>query len=281
MGEELSHANLRGRSFAASELPLANLAGSDLRGADFTGADLRGADFSRALCGMERGWMLLVGLGALALSVAIGMVSGWAGGVVHDLIASDEVRPRLVGVFIAATVAVFLILGSWRGLRRATFTVLPVAGAVAIAAGIVGILSGIGTGAGALAIVGFLLMAFAIVALAVLARAMAGIISQLAFVVVAIAGGLTGGAMGGGFAAAAIAIGAMVMARRSSRKEMLFPTVARLCAAIACRHGSHFRDAELSGALFDDARLVACDFRGARLDNAHLDRTATRLCRFD
>ncbi|HET6611827.1 MAG TPA: pentapeptide repeat-containing protein, partial [Kofleriaceae bacterium] len=105
-----------------------------------------------------------------------------------------------------------------------------------------------------------------------LARAVAGIVSQPSFVVVAIGGGLVGGALGGGISAAAIAIGSMLMARRSSRAGMLFPSISRLCATIACRHGSLFCDADLTGAIFDHAQLIACDFRGACLDRARLDR---------
>lgn len=281
METDLSRSDLRGRSFRMAKLPSANLAGSDLRGSDFTGADLHGADCSRVRCGMSRGWMLLVGVSALALSVAIGIASGWAGGVIHHLIASDDPRRRAMGLFIAVTVALLLIIGTWRGLRRATVTVLPVAAAIAVAVALVAIASGIGTGAGALAVIGFLLLALAIIALAVLARAMAGIISQPAFVVVAVGGGLVGGAIGGGLTAAAIAIGSMLMARRSSKADTLFPSISRLCATIACRRGSRFRDADLTGAIFDHAQLIACDFRGACLDRARLDRAAAHLCRFD
>jgi uncharacterized protein YjbI with pentapeptide repeats len=55
----------------------------------------------------------------------------------------------------------------------------------------------------------------------------------------------------------------------------------RATAAIASRGGTRFRGANLAGARFDHARLVACDFRGANLHDARFDGATLRLCRFD
>ena len=87
--------------------------------------------------------------------------------------------------------------------------------------------------------------------------------------------------MGGGAIAAAVAIGAMLMARRSARLEAAFPLLSRLTTAVASRGGTRFRGADLAGASLEHAQLVACDFRGANLRGARLDRAVMRLCRFD
>jgi uncharacterized protein YjbI with pentapeptide repeats len=73
----------------------------------------------------------------------------------------------------------------------------------------------------------------------------------------------------------------MIMARRSQKAEARYPMLTRATAAIACRGGTHFRNANLSGANLEHAHLVACDFRGANLDHARLDGAELRLCRFD
>jgi len=281
MATDLSDLDLRGRSLQGARLPLASFAGSDLRGVDFSGANLCAADLSRVRTGMSRSWTALVGAGSLALSIAVGALSGIAGNFLHGLLASDDLRQRGVGVFVAVGLFVYLAVGMWKGLLMATRTVLPVVAALAVSSGVVAVVSGVGTGIGALAILAFTLLAVAIVLLSVFARAVAGTAGVLFFAVVAISGALTGRALGGGIAALAVAIGAMIMARRSARREDAFPLMARISTAIACRGGTCFRHADLSGALFQGALLVACDFRGAQLAGARFVDARIKLCRFD
>jgi pentapeptide repeat protein len=272
--------DLRGRRFTGARLASVSLAGRDLRGADFTDADLRGADLTQVRTGMSRGWAALLVAGSLALSVALGGVVGVCARVLHAMYTSDDVRRRLVTMFVVAAMLVFLVAGIWKGLRFATRHVLPVAAALAVAAGAIGAISGMGSGAGGLLALVFLALATIVVALSVLARATAGTTGSLYFAIVAIAGGLAGGAAGGGAIAAVVAISAMLMARRSARVEAAFPLLSRITTAVASRGGTRFCNADLSGARLE-ARLVACDFRGANLRGARLDRATARLCRFD
>jgi hypothetical protein len=281
MTAETFATDLRGRHFVGARLGSVSLPGRDVRGADFTGADLRGADLSQIRAGMSRGWAALLVVGSLALSIALGAVVGGCARFLHSMYTSDDVRYRLVVVFVVVAVLAFLIAGIWRGLWFATRRVLPVAAALAIAAGAAGAISGIGTGASGLLALVFLALAAVIVALSVLARATAGTAGGPSFAIVAIAGGLAGGAMGGGVIAAAVAIGAMLMARRSARLDAAFPLLSRITIAVASRGGTRFRNADLAGANLEGARLIACDFRGANLLGARLDRATVRLCRFD
>ena len=269
MPAETFTTDLRGRCFIGARLGSVSLHGRDVRGADFTGADLRGADLSQIRAGMSRGWAALLVVGSLALSIALGAVVGICARFLHSMYAAagDDVRHRLVVVFVVVAVLAFLIAGIWKGLWFATRRVLPVAAALAIAAGAVGLISGIGTGASGLLALVFLALAAVIVALSVLARATAGTAGGPSFAIVAIA--------------AAVAIGAMLMARRSARLGAAFPLLSRVIVAVASRGGTRFRDANLAGANLDHAQLVACDFRGAELRGARLDRATVRLCRFD
>jgi hypothetical protein len=281
MTAETFATDLRGRRFIDARLGSVSLPGRDVRGADFTGADLRGADLSHIRAGMSRGWAALLVVGSLALSIALGAVVGACARFLHSMYASDDVGRRLVVVFVVVAVLAFLIAGIWKGLWFATRRVLPVAAALAIAAGAVGVISGIGTGASGLLALVFLALASVIVALSVLARATAGTAGGLHFTIVAIAGGLAGGAMGGGLIAAAVAIGAMLMARRSGRIGAAFPLLSRATTAVTGRGGTRFRNANLAGANLEDAQLIACDFRGANLLGARFDRATVRLCRYD
>jgi hypothetical protein len=271
--------NVRGRSFAGAQLASAALAGEDVRGTDFTGADLHDADLSNIRAGMSRGWATWIILGSLVISIALGVLIGACARYLGTMFTSGDVRARMAALYVISALLVFLVAGIWKGLRYATYQVLPVTAALAVAAALSAVVSGAGTGLVALLTIVFLALAAVVVTLAVLVRATAGTAGKLAFALVAISGALAAGAAGGGVFATAIAISAMVMARRSARIEALYPGLARATAAIACRGGTRFRDADLRGANFDHARLFACDFRGAKLDGAHLDHATMQLCR--
>jgi hypothetical protein len=271
--------NVRGRSFAGAQLASAALAGEDVRGTDFTGADLHDADLSNIRAGMSRGWAAWLVLGSLAISIALGVLIGACARYLGAIYTSGDVRGRMAVLYVISALLVFLVAGIWKGLRYATYQVLPVTAALAVAAALSAVVSGAGTGLVALLTIVFLALAVVVVTLAVLVRATAGTAGKLAFALVAISGALAAGAAGGGLFATAIAISAMVMARRTARIEALYPGLARATAAIACRGGTRFRDADLRGANFEHARLFACDFRGAKLDGAHLDHATMQLCR--
>lgn len=273
--------DVRGRSLAGARLPATSLAGLDVRGTDFTGADLHGADLSRIRSGMSRGWAALLGIGSLVLSVAIGLVTGACARTLKAMYTSGDVRQQMIALFVEATLIVFLVAGIWKGLRYATDNVLPVTAALAVAAGVIGIVTGTGSGRGGLVALMFVALAAVIVAVAVFARAVAGASGKLVFAVVAISGGLAAGAVDGGVTATVVTVGAMLMARRSANLEAEYPLLARTTATIASRGGTRFRNANLAGANLEHARLVACDFRGANLTGARLDRASARLCRFD
>ena len=281
MATNLSGSILRGRSFAGTRMRHASLAGADLRGADLTGADLRGADLSRMRGGLSRRWTVLVMFVAFSLLVGIGALAGAAGSNVHQAIASAEPPRRAMGILVAAALSIFLVLGIWRGLRWATRHVLPLAAALCAAAGLWLTLSGAGAGTVELAVMGFLPLVVAMVAVSALARVMAGATgSYFFFAVVAGSGAMTGRALGGGVAALAIAIAAMLMARQTRRRQDVFPLLARVSAVIACHGGTRLCDADLTGANLAGAHLVGCDFRGARLVGTHFDAAEIHLCRF-
>ncbi len=230
---------------------------------------------------MRRAWSLLLALAALALSLACGVAAGWAGRVLQRFVRSDEPAARALGVFVAVVLAAFLILTVWKGLRVAARSVLPVVAALTLAVAVIAVATGAGTGRGAVAVLAFVLLTVAIVALSVVARAVAGTAGDLLFVVVAVSGAAVGAVLGGGLAATAIAIGAMLAGRRALRRGGDYPALTRLTTSLAVRGGTSFRDADLSGADLRSARLYACDFRGAKLDGARFDGATVRLCLFD
>jgi hypothetical protein len=281
MAFEHSTSQLREHSLVGAQLHSACLAGSDLRGTDFTGADLHDADLSHIRSGMSRRWTELVVTAALVFSICIGFVAGICARYLREMYASDELNVRAAAWFVTAMMLVFIVVGILKGLMYATRTVLPVAAALAVTVGVVAVLTGMGTGRASLLAAVFLALVVLVLALSVLARAVAATAGTVFFAVVAIAGGLAAAAEGGGLPAAAIAIGAMLMARRSAKPTADYPLLERMIATIASRGGTCFRNANLAGANLADARLVACDFRGADLTGARFDHATILACRID
>lgn len=273
--------DVRGRSLIGAQLASARLAGADVRGTDFTGADLHDADLSNIRAGMSRGWAAVVFSISLVMSVALGVLIGVCMRYMTDLLSSGDIRHRMAALFVISSLLVFLVAGIWRGLHYVTYNVLPVTAALVVAAGVSAVISGSGTGiVAALALV-YVALAAVMIALAVLVRAVAGTIGTLFFMAVAIGGAVAAGLAGGGTLGTAIALGAMLMARRSAKLEQQYPVLARMTAAIACRGGTRFRNADLRGANLERAHLDACDLRGANLSGARVDHATMHLCRLD
>jgi hypothetical protein len=276
---DYSGKNLCRQSFAQKHLAHAVFKTADLRGTDFSGADLQGADFSGARLGMKRSWVAVIVLLALTVSVLIGAASGMLGRQLRALILNPESRP--IGIILAISAVAFLVSAAWIGIGRATRTVLVpfVVTSAALALGF--IIAGLGTGKNALTIFLFAVACFALVGLGALARVVGGTAGMICFVIIALAGAVFGGLLGGGLLATAIAVTSMLIGRRALKADTHYAQLQTMSNTIACAGGTHFRGADLSGADFSSAKLISCDFRGATLAGARFDRAQSKYCLFD
>jgi hypothetical protein len=255
--------------------------GVDQRGARFEGASLRGANFAGIRTGPRPADQAILVALALAVSIALGVITGWSARYLMALITGDDPRRAALALQAFAGVLVFLAAGLWKGGDLAVRVVLPVIAALFVAAGLIAIATGVGTGVGVAAVFAFLLLAVVVIGLGSLVRAVAGTVTTWTFVLVAVTGGLAGGAVGGGVPAIIVAVSAALIGRRSLHRSTRYPALARACVKIACARGTRFRGADLTGARFTGARLVACDFRGARLAGADFRDATFTSCLFD
>jgi uncharacterized protein YjbI with pentapeptide repeats len=268
--EQLSGQDLRNRSFRGHALRDADLHGSDLRGADFSGADLRGADLRATRMGLAQPWASFLFAIALGLSLGIGLIAGWAGERLAELVRSDQARARVLGVFLSVELIAFLVVAVVRGIDAAARRVLPVAIGLAALVAILAVATGWGPGTGALMVFAFSALLLVLFVFVTLARAVAATEGAVIFAVVAISGAVAGSVTGGGLYATAIAVAGMLAARRSMAGKGA-PRIERVSLAFACRGGTRFRGADLRNAKLDAARVRNADFRSARLTGARFD----------
>lgn len=255
--------------------------GRDLRGARFDGASLAGADFVGVRTGMPRRWQAIAAIGGLLIAVGLGVVTGFGGRWLKSLLESDDPRRVALALYADSALLIYIIAALWKGAGEATRTVLPVIAALMVATAVISVATGVGTGAGAIAVLGVLLIGVALVALGALARAVAGTAATALFILVAVSGGAAGGLVGGGVVAVVIAVSAALIGRRALKEGGEYPLLTKLTVAFACWHGTSFRGADLTGADFSRARLVACDFRGAKLEGTRFDGATFHLCLFE
>jgi len=217
---------------------------------------------------------------ALAGSLAVGAASGWAGATLRHLLSSPDSTQRVIGGIVTSYVVLLLAGSLQRGMRATERRMLPPILVLSALATVTGWLLG-GTGAAGVAMLALSLAIYVLVVLGTLARTLAGTFGQVLFVVVALSGALVGKLLGGGFPAAAIALGAMVLGRRSLSGDQRSPSVARVAVDLACAFGTSFRGADLRGAQLDGAVLAYTDVEHALLDPGALQHASVRTCKLD
>src|SRR5262249_17743654 len=159
---------------------------SDLRGADFTGADLTGADFTIAKTGITPLNTVLIFIAALIVSAVSGYVAMLAGHTVQQMFASKDHYVKTAGIVSTIMIVMFIVFAYWKGVGHAiTHLILP-ASIIALLVGLISYWTGAGTGRGML----YLVIACVLVAImfivGTIARAAAGALSNILFVVVAL-----------------------------------------------------------------------------------------------
>lgn len=253
----------------------------DLRGARFDGAALAGADFTGVRTGLPWRKEVFFTFAGLLIAVGLGVITGLGGRYLKVLLGSDDPRRVALALYADSALLIYILAALWKGAGVATRTVLPVIAALMLSTAVISVATGVGTGAGAFAVIGVVLIGAALVALGALARAVAGTVATAMFILVALSGGIAGGLAGGGIPAIVIAVSAALIGRRAIKGSKDYPRLARFTVEVACRHGTSFRGADLSGADFSKATLRSADFRGARLAGTKFDGASIQLCLFD
>ena len=287
MKNQLYYTNLRGKDFREKDLTGADFSNADIRGADFSNAILIGANFRNSKAGLPKSWV--IGLTGLSILMALfaGLVSGYAGALIGDLLSNNSYGFYIFGLFSLTTTAILLTVIVWRGLGIMLTTITEVVAACLIAAVAFfpneepGISLTINAQFTILALAGLMggvvNMAFAYA----LAKVIAIPVTKASTLVIGFVGIILGVILGvrsnelvyipaGFIALLAITIGIYV-GRQAINGNKKYKLVRSLTVGIISYGGTSFRGANLTDADFTQTTLTSADFREANL---------TRTCWF-
>jgi hypothetical protein len=255
--------NLQHASFRNENLRYADFTDADLRGADFTGADLTGADFSHVKTGIPAWHTAVIFIAALIVSAASGYVAMLAGRTIQHMLRSSDGLLRSAGVTAIVLFFVFVLISYRRGVGKAIKNLFIPVSIVAAIVGVVAYLSGLGTGMGMLYLILFFVLVSVMFIIGTIARAAAGTLSGLLFVVVALIGGIFGKSLGGGLASVVMAISCAVISKRALKGAPGFDALRNMAGGITSKWGTSFRDTRMEDVNFSQAYLHNADFSHA------------------
>jgi hypothetical protein len=262
MYRNYANKNLRNASFRNEDLSNANFAYSDLRGAHFDGANLNNVDLTHVKTGIPPLTRMAIFIVTLAASVISGYFAALTAQTVHKMLVSSDAHVKLAGIITLVTIALFLLYSYWKGGQAIRFLLLPAA-VFATVAGIVVYSLGIGSGQGALfMVISFLLMAVLFI-VGTVARALAGSLSNVLFLVVAISGSVVSKNLSGGVGTVVVAITCALVSKRAMQGVKGFEGLRKITSMATAKFGTSFRNSQLAGANFSCSTLRNSDFSGA------------------
>ena len=266
MNPDHRNENLRRKSFEAQSLPAANFEGADLRGADFTMADLSNASFRNTRFGVPPSVGAAILAAAIALSLAFGVVAGFAIDAVRERLYGEGWERTSSAAGILIILVVFVVVLFWKGLDTAITTYLWTFAVVLGASLVVRLIWGQVDIAVAARGIGLALVLALAVLSGIVARVIGGALGAWAIALVAIIGGLAAGQANGGLATLVISVSMVLISKRALRGDPRDRTVREFAHRLIDRWGTQFVRADLTGADFSGTDATHCDVTGATLD---------------
>src|SRR5215204_2411111 len=180
MAKEYSNKNLQKASFK----------NEDLSNASFVDSDLRGADFTHVKTGIPALYTVLLFLAALIVSLLSGYVAMLTGRTIQSMLASPDQNVKKAAYLSIALNVLFIIYAWWKGGKNAINHLVLPAVVCALLLGIVFSLSGLGTGMGMYYLILNMVLLVIMFVVGTIARAAAGSLSNILFIIVALSGGM-------------------------------------------------------------------------------------------
>jgi len=257
---EYSNRNLQKASFKDEDFSNTNFSGSDLRGASFKGSDLRGADFTNVRTGippMIVVWLFVV---SLAVSLVSGYIAMLTGRTIQTMLKSGDPYLGAAGMIAIVLSVLFIAYAWWKGGGAAIRNLIIPASIVALIIGLVAYFTEIGTGRGMAYLILCNILLTAMFIIGTVARAAAGSLSNILFLIVALSGGMFGRSVGGGIGTVVMAIACMQISKRALVNASGFEALRNIATSITRRYGTSFQNAKLENANFSHSKILNADF---------------------
>jgi hypothetical protein len=269
MAKDHSNKNLQKSFFKNEDLSNANFSGSDLRGANFSDSNLANANLTGVKTGITPLNSLWIFLVALAVSLLAGYVAMLAGETVQAMLASKDEHVR-TAAYIAIVLNVLLIIYAWwKGGRTAIMNLVVPVIAFSLLLGLVFNFSGLGTGMGMLYLVLAVVLLVIMLIIGTIARAAAGAVSNVLFVIVALSGGMFGKSVGGGIGTVIMAIACALISKRALSGVKGFDFLRKVASFVTRGYGTSFRNTKLTNADFSRSKINNADFSNADVSSAN------------
>lgn len=263
MLQEYSNRNLRHASFKNADLSNAHFSGTDLRGTDFSGSNLTGADFNNVKTGITPENIVIIFFVTLVISALSGYIAMLAGQTVQLMLASEDSKIQTAGMVSTAVTLFFIIYSYLKGIGHAIRQLLIPTCIVALIIGFTAYVSGYGSGMGMVYLVLSNLLVAVMFIIGTVARATAGTLSNVLFIVVALAGGLFAKSVGGGVGTAIMAVSCALVSKRALSGAKGFESLRKVALYITKKFGTSFRHSNLAGANFSHSKIRNADFTDA------------------
>jgi uncharacterized protein YjbI with pentapeptide repeats len=263
-GIDYSFQNLRNTSFENEDLRYARFENADLRGANFTGSNLAGADFSNAKTGIIPKNTILIFLVALAISALSGYIAMLAGNTVQHMLASNDTNIRYSGILTIIITVLFIVYAYLKGTNAAFMNLIIPFIVAAVLVGLTAYFSGLGTGKGMLFLILALLLVLVMFIVGTVARATAGSLSNILFIIVALSGGMYGKSVGGGIGTVIMAVGCALISKKALSGAKGYKGLRAIALYITSKFGTSFRSCKMANADFSQSKKISnADFSNA------------------
>jgi uncharacterized protein YjbI with pentapeptide repeats len=278
-GTDYSYQNLQNTSFENEDLRYARFENADLRGTNFTGANLAGADFSNVKTGIVPRNTILIFLVALAISALSGYIAMLAGNTVQHMLASQDNNIRAAGILTIIITVLFIVFAYWKGTTTAVKNLIVPFVVAAILVGVTAYFSGLGTGKGMLFLILALLLVLVMFIVGTVARATAGTLSNILFIIVALSGGMFGKSVGGGIGTVIMAIGCALVSKKALSGAKGYKGLRTIAFYITSKFGTSFRRCRMANADFSQSKKISnADFSNADISFVHWGKAKKVNC---
>lgn len=258
--KDYSNRNLQNASFVDQDLRYANFSNSDLRGADFSGANLNGVDFTGVRTGIVLKkiiWMFIIAFGISLLSGYLAMLGGKA---VQTLMLSKNEHERTAGALSVIITLLFIIYAWQKGGGIAIRSLIIPIVVFALVVSLIIYLSGIATGRGMFFLALSLLLVAVMFITGTVARTVAGSLSNIYFIVVALSGEIFSKSVGGGIGTVILAFLCAMISKKALKNNAGFSVLRKVAIYITRRYGTSFRDTKMVNTRFANSKIRNADF---------------------